>query len=449
MTLQRNSTRPLDAIAALLGVLVLNGTCADIVYQEADGIVVGEAELYSSRTHDGAGNGWRVVPDEDAGAGTVTNARGAYVQSLPDNNSAGGPLNPPEIRYRMQIFTPGTYRLYLRWEGNYAVNNGANSDSIFVDVVELKDGTVGAFGSSTNAIADWYEFTGGVDSDFATNPWRNWCEPEVNQAGASGYHADWFIPEVGVYTLRVTQREDGSAVDAFVFQLSSLPAPTDDGPPMSSLKQTRIAFNAAGDTYLRRGDGTNSLHGAETTMLLKNDQHPTPAGYDRDIYLRFDIDDLHALQGAVATNAGLRIHLLNEGIGTNHDIHVAVIAEDAVAERFDELALAPSIDPPSSNDVWSAANDEAVDFSKIYGGAPVGSFEISSSNENTTVGFTSPELLRAVRADTDGVLSMVLYRTMDSINTDAFASKEHASRPPPILDIHLQATRPGTVLLVQ
>ena len=43
----------------------------------------------------------------------------------------------------------------------------------------------------------------------------------------------WVINDPGIYTLRFSQREDGSAVDAFVFQLSNLPPPTGTGPPQS------------------------------------------------------------------------------------------------------------------------------------------------------------------------------------------------------------------------
>ena len=83
----------------------------------------------------------------------------------------------------------------------------------------------------------------------------------------------------------------------------------------------------------------------------------------------FDISDLQGLEaGSSLINAALRIYLINEETSTNHDIYVAVILEDATAEHFSELTLAPSILPPSYNDVWSSANDEGIDWSEIYGG---------------------------------------------------------------------------------
>jgi len=279
---QKNYSRLIFAALVIFGAFYVNSVCADVIYQESGGMVVGEGELFSERTNDGSGNGWFAVPDENAGAGSFTNARGgAYIQSLPDNGSGGGPIVPPEVMYKMHIFSPGSYRLYIRWECNMSVGDGGNSDSIFCDIVELKDGVNPAtYYSPTNQIADWYELAGADDGDFATNPWRSWGQAEINNAGGSGDNADWVITTQGVYTLRFTQREDGSAVDAFVFQKSDLPAPTGYGPAMSSLEQSRIVSEASDDTYLRRND-TNALHGAETSMLVKNDTSASAAGYDR------------------------------------------------------------------------------------------------------------------------------------------------------------------------
>src|SRR5436305_6738231 len=43
------------------------------------------------------------------------------------------------------------------------------------------------------------------------------------------------ISTPGTYTIRISQREDGSALDAFVLQLASLPEPDDPGPDESPI----------------------------------------------------------------------------------------------------------------------------------------------------------------------------------------------------------------------
>lgn len=434
----------------MLGGFALSDAHADVIYQERSGVVVGEGEIYSSRTVTSMNDSWYIVPDENTGAGAITNARGgAYVQALPDQaGNGGGPLVAPSISYEMRIFTPGTYRLYLRKDGNKSDGNGGTSDSLFVDIVELKDGTNGVFNSSTNMIADWYESTGGVNGDFAVGGWTSTAQAEVNIAGVSGSNSDWLIPHVGVYSLRISQREDGAAIDSWVFQLKTLPAPTGDGPAISALEQSRIAVEPVEDTFVRR-DETSTFHYTDTTVIVKNDSSVNPSALDRVTYLRFDISALSALEGMVLTNATLYIDQVAEGTTTNHDIYVAVIAEDAMAETFNETNLTASAAAPSYNDVWSGSTDEAVDFSKVYGNAPVGSFVIAASNNNKTVAFRCPGLLQAIRADTDGVLSLVLYRTADHPGGDTFASKESTSLKPPRLEVDFRARQDGTLITVQ
>ena len=145
----------------------------------------------------------------------------------------------------------------------------------------------------------------------------------------------------------------------------------------------------------------------------------------------------------VLTNATFKIDLVNEGSGTNHAIYVAVIAEEAAAENFSETNLWPGV-----NDVWDDTVDEAVDVSKIYGGAPVGSFDVSTNLENKTVGFSTRALLEAVRADTDGVLSLALYRTFDGPQGDDLSSKENTAKFPPRLEVSFRRGQPGSFIFL-
>lgn len=223
--------------AAVALVLAIGQAKAAPIYDEAGGVVVGEGEIYSSRVGYPAPpssptDNWLVVPDEDPGAGPfIANARGGkYVQSLPDGSGGGGGPNlPPEIRYDMLIHTPGTYRLYVRWDGNSTSSGTAGaSDSLFADVMQFKDGSGGS-------IADWYELTESVNGNFASPAWDGGGGFETNVAGSPNDPMTWDILNAGIYTLRFTQREDGSAVDAWVLQLESLAAPTGNGPAMSQL----------------------------------------------------------------------------------------------------------------------------------------------------------------------------------------------------------------------
>jgi len=206
-----------------------------LAYQEAGGVVVGEGELFTSRVAS-ANDAWTIRPTENGGTGIadggpiISNARGGeYIQTLPDDFSPGGANVPPEAHYQMLINTTGTYRLFLRWDGNNT--NGTTrgqSDSMFADIIELKDGGGGP-------IADWYELTESVNGNFASPAWDGGGGFELNAAGAPNNPMTWSIGTPGLYTLRFTQREDGGAVDAWVLQLSNLAAPSGTGPPVSEL----------------------------------------------------------------------------------------------------------------------------------------------------------------------------------------------------------------------
>lgn len=196
-------------------------------FLEQAGQAVIEAENYTARTTEGV-HDWLVVPDESAGAGTTLNARGGkFVQSLPDALVGGNPAQPPSIEYQVQISTPGTYRAYLRWDGN-ATNATlqGQSDSIYLDIKEIKDGAGGA--------ADWYELQHAVNGDFSSDPWDGTGQAEVNVATPADNPLTWSFPTPGIYTVRVSLREDGSTVDALILQLSSLSAPTNPGPAESA-----------------------------------------------------------------------------------------------------------------------------------------------------------------------------------------------------------------------
>ncbi|MBI1370527.1 MAG: hypothetical protein GC162_17970 [Planctomycetes bacterium] len=215
-------------------------TGADFVYQpDANGAIVGEAEIFSTRTNSGA-NGWVIVPTESSGAGpAATNVRNsAYIQSLPDNGSPGTPNGAPSIQYKMQINTPGTYQLYLRWDGNNTDSGtqGA-SDSVFVGIEEL-----------TGAGTDWYELNHGIDADFNTTAWDGTGQAEVNTASPAHNPVTFTVGAAGVYTLKISQREDGSTVDAFVLQPVASAAPTGIGPNMST-----FGLEVEAENYTRRG----------------------------------------------------------------------------------------------------------------------------------------------------------------------------------------------------
>jgi len=224
-------------IAACMAALAIASTPvkAATIFKEAGGRVVIEAEHFTSRTSNADGGHWMVVPDEGpppTGTPTFANARGgSYISSQPDSAGAGINHNgatdaidtPPFIDYKVNIATAGEYQLWMRW-GGY----DGSSDSIYAQIVEL------------NATSPrWYRFARSISPDFASATYDTTGAVDDNTAGGNEVPAVYTLTP-GAYTIRITQREDGSVVDTLIFQLSSMadPAPLGDpGPPESDLAE--------------------------------------------------------------------------------------------------------------------------------------------------------------------------------------------------------------------
>ncbi len=219
------------------------------VYDEVGGRVVVEAEHFASRIDDPDTHHWHVVPTDDGKdkygdtpTQAYVNARGnSYITSQPD--TAGGGVNhnavsfvggPPSVDYKFNINTPGAYRLWLRWKGY-----DGSSDSIYAQIMEISNPA-------------WYRYAAGVaptDADFASTTggigWDGVAAPSTDSSnmvsGGGGEVPAIYNLAGGTYTLRISMREDGSAVDAFMLQLSSLPDPTNPGPAESGLATSYVA----------------------------------------------------------------------------------------------------------------------------------------------------------------------------------------------------------------
>src|SRR5438876_11709410 len=230
------------------------------VYQEVGGQVVVEAEHFDFRnfefTDAEVPHHFHLVPDED---GVTTpehpwgdthtpdfmSARGGkFLQILPDSGQNKGNCTscpnenvgfPPYAEYKVEITTLGTFQLYLR-----QVGFDGGSDSFFAQILEFAPPGHGP---------NFYRFSPEPDAaDFATlrnNPndgstadqgWSGYAAPAPRVDGDGGEVPTLYnITKPGLYTIRLSQGEDGSAIDGIIRQLVSLPAPTNPGPPESDV----------------------------------------------------------------------------------------------------------------------------------------------------------------------------------------------------------------------
>jgi len=190
-----------------------------------------EAEHYSSRSSSADAGWWEVdgrdhkfIDGPDIGqkaptavkAGKGAGARGNYMVIMgilscsiaPTDSSYDGAF----IDYRVAVEKPGTYRLYARWLGL-----GQASDSLFAFILK-PDGTVPKGVGPDYFI--FHQFKGGWYWDN-----RGIGGTPYSSTAGSPDSAVWRIKEPGVYTIRVAQRENRTALDTLVFQTENLPSP--------------------------------------------------------------------------------------------------------------------------------------------------------------------------------------------------------------------------------
>ena len=223
-------------------------------YVVTNGVVTGEAENYHAKA---AGNGdeWLEAPTNaivPTGVTFENSSGGLFMQAQPDNGPGSVPFSGagsgPSISYYVQFAVPGTYRLYLRWDGH-----DGSSDSIYAGIVELADGA----GPNADYWVDSSVTNSHITSNFGTHGWDGLGQAETNTGTATQNAMTFTIPSSGIYTLRIVAREDGVALDRFRIQLATLPDPN----PVAALGQNILigsdTFTHPNGSIAGRNGGVN------------------------------------------------------------------------------------------------------------------------------------------------------------------------------------------------
>jgi tetratricopeptide (TPR) repeat protein len=136
--------------------------------------------------------------------------------------------------YKVRITQAGQYHLYVR-----GARHDSESSRFYAWIEELADGPGGN-------VADWYMWIApGRVANFGGS-WKKAAHFErVGPAVRDHGPAIWQIAAPGDYTITLAAREDGVAIDAFVFQLANLPEPEGDEPE-SEITDTTVFLDSNG-----------------------------------------------------------------------------------------------------------------------------------------------------------------------------------------------------------
>ena len=188
-----------------------------------------EAEAFTSRNNGSAQGNWvkvasktNLIQDcEQEGETAVTTPgdarQGTYLLAV-GKSAVGAPgsdeYDGPTVDYKVNVITPGTYCLYLRWAGK-----DDNTDSVYAMLIaEEGDSPKGPefflyHGRSLKYYDGWVWDSIGLKD-----------QTRCAFAGR-GEAAQWEIDTPGIYHIRLGCREQGTAVDSLVFQTKNLPSP--------------------------------------------------------------------------------------------------------------------------------------------------------------------------------------------------------------------------------
>ncbi|MEM8739607.1 MAG: LamG-like jellyroll fold domain-containing protein [Planctomycetota bacterium] len=208
---------PSPVFPGLVGHWKLDETAARGAFREADGQVVMEAEHYTrieAGVGGGAGSTWAVGSEADASGG---------VRMLAEPNvgyNAGLTTEGARLDYDIDFVTPGTYRVWVRYFGSNAQDNSIH---------------VGLNGAAVTN-------TSGYGMGGPTGSWQ-W----VDSVAGGIVDITVEVPAAGVHTLNVWVREDGTAVDKIVLNLSG------DKPSGTGPVESEHAVPAADETGLADG----------------------------------------------------------------------------------------------------------------------------------------------------------------------------------------------------
>jgi len=202
---------------------------ADTVFEERDGLVAGEAELFFEQTQTGKRQ-WHVTtaestpavePDGD-GNHAASAGSGAYIEVLPDSrrthsdkliageNFANEPGTMAVVSYNVYFHTPGRYYVWVRAYSTCSEDNG------------LHAGLDGAWPQSGRRL-QWCD---GKNSWW----WESKQRTEAEHCGEP-YQIYLDIKKPGLHTISFSMREDGFEFDKWLMTTDrEMKRPVEEGP---------------------------------------------------------------------------------------------------------------------------------------------------------------------------------------------------------------------------
>ncbi|MGC6455084.1 MAG: PQQ-dependent sugar dehydrogenase [Coraliomargaritaceae bacterium] len=245
-------------------------------FEESQGVIAVEAESYHSK---GSMNGdqWVDTPEGGGSHASFTGSNGTFMQVSPDAGNQATWPGGAYLDYLIYIPRATTYRFSAKWTGS-----DETSDSIFYSIRELV---------ADDFSSGWYQDASHTIPDFTTYGYDNLGQSNIDHVTTSQDPITFTFPNAGCYTLRISSREDGAAIDAWKLEridYDPVPVANDDLYKIHSLGQVRMGVtdNDTGsldpstlEIIQSPAHGLARAH-SDGTIYYKN----TSAGYSSDSF---------------------------------------------------------------------------------------------------------------------------------------------------------------------
>ena len=220
----------------------LNGTrsIAD-PYSESSGVISIEAENYHHKGSNSSDQ-WTVYAEGSGDGASFTGSNGSFLQVTPVDFSQTDWTGGAYVDYLIYIPKSARYHFSAKWTGF-----DERSDSLFYSVREIDELIW------SNSFSRWYQDSSHGSPNFLEYGYDGLGEAEVNAATVAQNQIKFDFPEAGYYTLRISSREDGAAIDALRLERTDYDPLTEGSP------------QANGDSFTVRNAGSSKLN------ILNND----------------------------------------------------------------------------------------------------------------------------------------------------------------------------------
>lgn len=294
-------------------------------YLESNGLITIEAEDYHHKGSNSSDQ-WTLYSEGTGDGAAFTGSNGSFLQVVPDDGTQTNWNEGAYVDYLIYVPESARYQFRAKWSGH-----NTSSDSIFYSVREIDELIW------SNSFSRWYQDSSNSTSNFGD--YDGFGEAEVNAATVAQNQIHFDFPESGYYTLRISAREDGAAIDSMQLERTNYNE-VNEGTP--------IANN---DSYTVRKSGSSKLNilNNDTGNYLLNSLQVTSSPVNGTISINYDGSLNYQHNGGDETSDSFQYQIADASNNTSTGTVTLTISNELRIET--NYVQMPDAPPETSSDL--------------------------------------------------------------------------------------------------